>query len=278
MEVIETIADLRQARAKFSQLGFVPTMGYLHEGHLSLVRQAKRECGAVAVSIFVNPTQFGPTEDFASYPRNPQRDLQLLADQQTELVFLPKINELYPKGYSTFVEVTGITEVLEGAVRPGHFRGVTTIVYKLLNLVQPTKAYFGQKDAQQVAVVQKMALDLNLPTEIVVSETLREPDGLAMSSRNSYLSGEQRQAAKVLYQALSTAKERYQAGVRLGEDLKEAMLQVLATEPLVKTEYVSAADPLTLQELDAITENGVLLSLAVRIGRTRLIDNFVLKA
>lgn len=278
MEVIETIADLRQARAHFPQLGFVPTMGYLHEGHLSLVRQAKRECGAVAVSIFVNPTQFGPTEDFASYPRNPQRDLQLLADQQTELVFLPKLTEIYPKGYSTFVEVTGITEGLEGAVRPGHFRGVTTIVCKFLNLVQPTKAYFGQKDAQQVAVVQKMVLDLNLPTEIVVSETVREPDGLAMSSRNSYLSVEQRQAAKILYQALSMAKERYQAGVRLGADLKEAMLQVLATEPLAKTEYVSAADPLTLQELDAIAENGVLLSLAVRIGQTRLIDNFVLKA
>jgi pantoate--beta-alanine ligase len=277
MHVVETIAACRQARAGFAMLGFVPTMGYLHEGHLRLVRRAMVECGAVAVSIFVNPTQFGPHEDFERYPRNRERDLHLLEAEGTTLVFMPGVDELYPAGYRTFVSVEDLTKRLEGAARPGHFRGVTTIVCKLLNIVQPTRAYFGQKDAQQTVVVRQMVRDLNMPTEIVVAETAREPDGLAMSSRNAYLSPQERQAATVLCRALRTAQRRYHAGIRDGEALREAMRQVLGLEPLAQTEYVSAAHPETLQEREWVDHHGVLLSLAVRIGSTRLIDNILIE-
>jgi pantoate--beta-alanine ligase len=276
MEVIETIAAFHQARARFGRLGLVPTMGYLHAGHLGLVRQARAECGAVAVSIFVNPTQFGPGEDLARYPRDLARDLRLLEDESTDLVFVPSVAEMYPVGYATSVEVRGVTEMLEGAVRPGHFAGVATIVCKLLNIVQPTRAYFGQKDAQQTVVVRAMARDLNLPTEIVVGPTVREPDGLAMSSRNVYLTPEERRAAVALSRALGAAQARYADGERNAEALRQAMRAVLDAEPLARVEYVSAADPLSLRELQGPIAAGALLSLAVRFGKVRLIDNILL--
>src|SRR5262249_16905411 len=203
MQVIETIAAFREVRSRHARLGLVPTMGYLHEGHLSLVRRAKQECGVVAVSIFVNPTQFGPNEDFARYPRDFERDLALLKKEQTDLIFAPSGAEIYPPGHATAVEVGAVTYVLEGAVRPGHFRGVATVVCKLFNIVQPTRAYFGQKDAQQTVVISKMARDLDMPVEVTVCPTVREPDGLAMSSRNMYLAGDARRAATELYRALT---------------------------------------------------------------------------
>jgi pantoate--beta-alanine ligase len=278
VDVLETIGAFRQARARFGRLGLVPTMGYLHAGHLSLVRQARAECGAVAISIFVNPTQFGPREDLSRYPRDLERDLALLRHEQVDLVFAPSVAEIYPDGFSTFVDVRGVTEMLEGAVRPGHFAGVATVVCKLFNIAQPTRAYFGQKDAQQTVVVRKMARDLNMPLDVVVVATMREPDGLAMSSRNVYLSAEQRRAATVLFRALSAAGERYAAGERDAEALRLAMRAVLDTEPLASAEYVSVADTLTLQELDRVGQAGALCSLAVRFGNTRLIDNMLLEA
>jgi pantoate--beta-alanine ligase len=277
MQIIETIGAFRKARARFDRLGLVPTMGYLHEGHLSLVRQARDECGAVAVSIFVNPTQFSPSEDLARYPRDLERDLRLLGQERADLVFAPSVEEIYPPGFSTVVDVQGVTEMLEGAARPGHFAGVATVVCKLLNIAQATRAYFGQKDAQQSVVVRKMARDLNIPTEIVVCPTVREPDGLAMSSRNVYLSPEERRSATALYRALRAAQERYAAGERSGAALRHAMRAVIGAEPLARAEYISAADPLTLRELDEVTADGVLLSLAVRFGKTRLIDNLLLE-
>ncbi|NOK60697.1 MAG: Cytidylate kinase [Chloroflexi bacterium AL-W] len=276
MEVIETIAAFRQVRAQYGQLGFVPTMGYLHEGHLSLARLARDTCGSVAASIFVNPTQFGPTEDFARYPRSFERDLDLLRQEKVDLVFAPAVSEIYPEGFYTFVDVEHVTDTLEGAVRPGHFRGVATVVCKLFNIVQPTHAYFGQKDAQQTVVIRQMVRDLALPVEVVIVPTVREADGLAMSSRNAYLAPEERQAATVLYRALTTAQQAYQAGERNGAALRSVMQQVLAAEPLAHTEYVSVAHPTTLRALDEVGETGALLSMAVRIGATRLIDNVIL--
>jgi pantoate--beta-alanine ligase len=276
MEVIETIDAFRQARARVGRLGLVPTMGYLHEGHLSLVRQARAECGAVAVSIFVNPTQFGPREDLSRYPRDLERDLRLLGQEHVDLVFAPSVDEIYPPGWSTFVDVRDVTEMLEGAVRPGHFGGVATVVCKLFNIVQPTRAYFGQKDAQQTVVVRKMARDLDMSLDVVVVPTMREPDGLAMSSRNVYLSAEQRRAAAVVYRALSAAGARYAAGERDAEALRQAMRAMLAAEPLADPEYVSVADAQTLRELDQVGAAGALCSLAVRFGTTRLIDNLLL--
>ncbi len=276
MEIIKTIARLRQVRARFAQVGLVPTMGYLHAGHLSLVRLARDACDTVAVSIFVNPTQFGPHEDLDRYPRNLERDFQLLQAQGVDLVFVPDVAEIYPDGYGTYVEVQGVTEMLEGAARPGHFRGVATVVCKLFNIIQPTHAYFGQKDAQQTVVVRKMVRDLDLPIEIVIGPTVREADGLALSSRNAYLAPDEREAATVLYRALMSARERYEAGSRDAEELRAAMRAVLSAEPLARVEYVSTAHPLTLQELDQLDTDGALLSMAVRIGRTRLIDNIIL--
>jgi pantoate--beta-alanine ligase len=277
MHVIPTIDSFRRARAEYGTLGFVPTMGYLHEGHLSLVRRARDECGAVAVSIFVNPTQFAPHEDYNRYPRDLPRDLRLLEAEGVALVFVPEVAEMYPPGFATEVRVGGTDDRLEGAARPGHFVGVATVVCKLLNIVQPTRAYFGQKDAQQCVVVRQMARDLNLPVEIVVAPTVREADGLAMSSRNTYLTPEQRAAAPVLFRALSAARRRYESGERDAEALRRAMRAVLAEEPLVRPEYVSAADPLTLAELETVGERGALLSLAARLGSVRLIDNVLLE-
>jgi pantoate--beta-alanine ligase len=275
MQVLNTIAELRAARAGISNLGLVPTMGYLHEGHLSLVARAKAECDAVAVSIFVNPTQFGPNEDLARYPRDLPRDLSLLDAAGADLVFTPEASEIYPPGFDTKVEVSGVTDVLEGAVRPGHFAGVATVVAKLFNIVQPTRAYFGQKDAQQSVVIRKMARDLNLPVEVVVAATVREPDGLALSSRNSYLTPPQRAVAPTIFRALSAARDLFNAGERDAEALREAMRRIITAEPQMQVDYVSVADPTTLHELTVVGRDA-LASMAVRLGATRLIDNMLL--
>jgi pantoate--beta-alanine ligase len=276
VQVIESIAAFRKARAEAGQLGLVPTMGYLHAGHLSLVERARAECETVAASIFVNPTQFAPHEDFDSYPRDQERDLELLRAAGVDLVLAPETAEVYPPGFDTVVDVRGVTEMLEGTARPGFFRGVATVVCKLLNIVQPERAYFGQKDAQQAVVIRKLVRDLNIPVEIIVGATVREPDGLAMSSRNAYLSPEERQSAPVLFRALSTAQQQYEAGERDAEKLRQTMRAVLDAEPLAQTEYVSTADPDTLRELAHVDERGALLSMAVKIGPARLIDNLVL--
>lgn len=276
MRNVSTLDELRSARLSLDgTVGLVPTMGYLHEGHLSLIRRAKEECDHVVVSIFVNPTQFGPKEDLSKYPRDLDRDLSLIEPLGTDLVWMPSAEVMYPKGYQTWVEVEAITSPLEGAMRPGHFRGVTTVVAKLFNAVQPHKAYFGQKDAQQAAVIRRMALDLNFPVEIVVCPTVREADGLAMSSRNVYLDPEQRQAATVLFRSLSAARDLYEAGERDAEKIRGKMKEVLAGEPLAEPQYVSCADYDSLEELTEITGKA-LLSMAVFIGKTRLIDNFVI--
>jgi pantoate--beta-alanine ligase len=277
MLIVTRLDELRSARSLLDgKLGLVPTMGYLHEGHISLVRRAKAECDYVAVSIFVNPTQFGPNEDLAKYPRDLDRDLHLLEDAGVDLVWTPTPEVMYPSGFQTWVEVEEMTRPLEGAQRPGHFRGVTTVVTKLFNAVQPTKAYFGQKDAQQAAVIRRMTEDLNFPIEIVVCPIVREPDGLAMSSRNIYLDAHQRKAATVLYRSLSAAKEEYEKGERDAEKLRRKMKEVIASEPLAQMQYVSCADYDTLQELEKVTGK-TLLSMAVFFGKTRLIDNFVLE-
>jgi pantoate--beta-alanine ligase len=276
MKVIETIAGMREARRLAEgTVGFVPTMGYLHEGHLSLVRRARQENDLAVVSIFVNPTQFGPGEDLARYPRDIPRDLAML-EPLTDIVFMPSTAEMYPPGFNSWVNVAGVTEMLEGAARPGHFRGVATVCAKLFNIVQPNRAYFGQKDAQQLAVIQKMVRDLDMPLEVVPCETVREPDGLAMSSRNTYLNIEQRQAAAVLYRALSLARERWRAGERGAAELRRQMTELIKKEPLANIEYISVADANTLKELDKIA-GPALVSMAVKIGKTRLIDNIVLK-
>src|SRR5919106_4944840 len=276
MKVISTINEIHTARRSFSgTVGLVPTMGYLHDGHLSLVRRARDECDHVVVSIFVNPTQFGPNEDLAKYPRDLERDLSLLEPLGTDLVWTPTSEMMYPDGYQTWVEVEEMTRPLEGAMRPGHFRGVTTVVAKLFNAVQPHSAYFGHKDAQQAAVIRQMTRDLNFPIEIVVCPIIREPDGLAMSSRNVYLDPEQRKAATVLYRSLSAAKEAYDRGERDAEKLRQVMKDVLASEPRAQVQYVSCADYDTLEELETV-KGKTLLSMAVFLGNTRLIDNFVL--
>lgn len=277
MQTVNTVAALRAARAALTgQVGLVPTMGALHAGHLALVEQARAECDAVMVSIFVNPTQFGPNEDLSRYPRDIPHDLALLEQAGVDVVFIPPPEEMYPPGFQTWVEVTDVTRGLEGERRPGHFRGVATVVAKLFHLFQPHIAYFGQKDAQQVAVIKRMARDLDFPLAIAVCPTQREPDGLALSSRNRYLNVEQRQAAAVLYRALSAAGRVYEAGERHPEKLRSAMLSVLQAEALVEPDYVSAADARTLQELTLPGNEPVLLSIAVRVGTTRLIDNLLL--
>jgi pantoate--beta-alanine ligase len=276
VKTISSLSDLRAARLSLQgKVGLVPTMGYLHEGHLSLIRQAKAECDHVLVSIFVNPTQFGPNEDLSKYPRDLERDLGLLSSLEVTLVWTPSAEEMYPTGYQTWVEVEALTHPLEGAMRPGHFKGVTTVVAKLFNAVQPHKAYFGQKDAQQHTVIRQMVRDLNFPLEVVICPIVREADGLAMSSRNKYLEGADRQSATVLFRALSAAKELYEGGERSAEVLREKMKAVIGSEPLARMQYVSCADFDTLQELETI-KGRALLSMAVLFGKTRLIDNFVL--
>ena len=278
MEICKSIEHFRSAHARLSgaSLGLVPTMGYLHAGHMALVQAAAGENEYVAASIFVNPTQFNNPEDLAKYPRNEARDLQMLQDHGVALVLLPPPEEMYPPGFQTYVHVENITRGLEGEHRPGHFRGVATVVTKLFNITQPQRAYFGQKDAQQVTVIQRMVHDLNIPVEIVVCPTVREADGLAMSSRNARLSPPERAAAAVLHKALMAAKSLYDAGEGHPDLLRQAARKVLNDEPLASPEYISAADANTLEELENPIDTPILLSMAVFIGETRLIDNVVL--
>lgn len=277
MHTLTTREALKRARAAAAEpFGLVPTMGALHEGHLSLVRRARAECAAVGVSIFVNPTQFGPREDLAAYPRDLARDLRLLEAEGVDLVWTPEVGEVYPPGFQTWVTVEQISQPLEGARRPGHFRGVATVVAKLLNLFQPQRAYFGQKDAQQAAVIRRMVSDLDLPLEVVICPTVREPDGLALSSRNAYLSPQERRAAAVLARALFAARADYERGERSPDRLRASMSAVLAAEPLARPDYVAAADPESFEELTGLAER-VLLLLAVHIGATALIDNLLLE-
>jgi pantoate--beta-alanine ligase len=278
MKTITTIAELRQARRELpGPLGFVPTMGYLHAGHLSLVSAARRDCASVAASIFVNPTQFGPNEDLAAYPRDLPRDLKLLEAAGVDLVWVPTPEVMYPPGYQTWVTVEEVTKPLEGGMRPGHFRGVATVVAKLFNAVQPDRAYFGQKDAQQVVVIQQMVRDLNFPLEIVVCPIVREPDGLALSSRNVYLNPNQRQAATVLHRALQRAVQSFQSGERDAQALRRIMSETIAAEPQAHLQYVSCADAGSLQELEGPVTSRALLSMAVYLGKTRLIDNMLVE-
>jgi len=276
MQVINTIAEMRKLRRQLSEpVGFVPTMGYFHEGHLSLVRQARKENPTVVVSIFVNPTQFGPGEDFQDYPRDLNHDLELLEREKVDIVFVPSEEEMYPRDFNSWVDVEKVTERLEGASRPGHFRGVATICAKLFNIIQPTRAYFGQKDAQQAIVIKKMVADLNMNLEIVVVPTVRESNGLAMSSRNTYLNPEERQAATVLFKALSLARELWHGGEKDADKIRHQMTSLIHKEPLAKIDYVSIADANTMEELKKIDRPAIVF-LAIRIGKTRLIDNVIL--
>jgi pantoate--beta-alanine ligase len=248
-------------------------MGYLHEGHLAIVRRARAENDRVAVTIYVNPAQFAPTEDLSTYPRNLERDLDLLRPLGVDLVFTPTDAIMYPAGYQTYIHVGQVAQMLEGSSRPTHFRGVATVVAKLFNILQPNRAYFGQKDAQQAVVIRRMAADLNFNLEVIVCPTVREADGLAMSSRNVYLTPEQRAAAPVLYRALTAARDAYLAGERNGDRLRDILRNTVAAEQLARIDYVSAADPMALVEVDQTAGDSILFSLAVFFGKTRLIDN-----
>lgn len=273
LKLIEEIDEMREQRKKLrGKVGFVPTMGYLHAGHIALAERAKTENKIVVVSIYVNPTQFGPKEDFKTYPRDLDRDLAMLSAAGVDMVFAPMDEEMYPDDFSTWVDVEKVTDRLEGALRPGHFTGVATVVAKLFNIVQPTKAYFGEKDAQQVVVIKRMVADLNMNLEIVIVPTVREADGLAMSSRNIYLNPEERKTSTVLYKALTLAQQQFASGERDAEKLRQAMKDLIEKEPLAKIDYISVAHPDSLTELDKI-EGSALASLAVRFGKTRLIDN-----
>jgi len=277
MQVVGLISEIRTLRQQRSgTVGFVPTMGYLHRGHLALVKQARIENSSVIVSIYVNPIQFGPKEDFSTYPRDLSHDLELLREEGTDIVFVPSDNEMYPRGFSSWVDVEKVAETLEGASRPGHFRGVATVVAKLFNIVQPTRAYFGQKDAQQVVVIKRMVTDLNLGIDIVVVPTVREEDGLAMSSRNIYLSPAERKTATILFKALTLARHLRQSGENDADKLRGQMTSLIRKEPLAQIDYVSIADTKTLEELNLI-DRPALVSLAVLIGKNRLIDNMPLE-
>ncbi len=275
MKIVRSIADLKLERRKIGgSLGFVPTMGFLHEGHLSLVRQAKAENDCTAVSIFVNPTQFLPHEDFEAYPRDEKRDLDLLEKEGADLIFIPGVEAMYPEGHCTFIDVECLNNILEGSFRPGHFRGVATICAKLFNLVEPTRAYFGQKDAQQVLVIKKMVADLDMNLDVIACPTIREEDGLAMSSRNVYLNPEQRRNARVLSQALFEARDLWVSGERNAGVLRRRMTERIGAVPGVTIDYVSLADAATMTELERVNGSAVA-SLAVRFGQVRLIDNVI---
>lgn len=279
MQIFETIETMRKAfravRAAGKRVGFVPTMGALHEGHLSLVRAAKAQCDVVAASIFVNPTQFGPNEDFSRYPRTFERDCQLFTKEGLELLFAPTVEEMYPAGAITYVTVEAMSERLCGKSRPGHFRGVTTVVSKLFNIVEPDVAFFGQKDAAQVAIIRRMVRDLHIPVEIAVCPIVREPDGLAMSSRNTYLDPQQRRAALVLHRALQEVQRRFKSGQTTASNLIEYGRTVLAQEPSVRLDYLEIVNPENLEALETI-EGPALVAVAAYLAKTRLIDNFVL--
>jgi pantoate--beta-alanine ligase len=279
MLVLHTIAETRTVCARIrlagKTLGLVPTMGALHEGHLSLVRAAQASCDAVAVSIFVNPTQFGPKEDFASYPRTQEEDCRTLEAAGVDVVFAPSVQEMYPSGASTFVEVPGVSDRLDGASRPGHFRGVATVVAKLLNIFTPERAFFGQKDAAQVAVLRKMVHDLQFAVQLDVCPIVREPDGLAMSSRNRNLSVEERRQALVLSRALLAVRQRAQGGEHESVRLVAEALEVIAGEPGVQVDYCRIVNPDTLEDIPNV-DRGALVAVAARVGTTRLIDNLLL--
>ncbi|MGD0509032.1 MAG: pantoate--beta-alanine ligase [Terriglobales bacterium] len=275
--IVEARAACRDVRASGKRLGLVPTMGALHEGHLSLVRAAKARCDAVAVSIFVNPTQFGPTEDLSKYPRQFDRDCRLLEKEDVDILFAPPVEEMYPNSNDrvTWVLVEGLSEKLDGRSRPGHFRGVTTIVAKLFHIVEPDTAFFGQKDAAQVAVIRRLVQDLNFPVEVVACPIVRESNGLAMSSRNAYLNREERRRALVLQQSLQKARQQFQAGERSSAALISAAKEILAREPQVRLDYFEVVDPDTLDPVERISQK-TLVAVAAYVGSTRLIDNLVL--
>ena len=280
MQVIRTVQAMQQERTHWrGKVGFVPTMGYLHAGHLSLFRQARAENDILVASIFVNPTQFGPHEDFNRYPRHLERDLDLLDAAYVDSVFAPSDTEMYPQDFTTYVDPKGpLTEQVEGATRPSHFRGVATIVLKLFQIVKPDQVYFGQKDAQQVAVIARMIQDFHLPIQLHVLPTIREADGLAMSSRNSYLQVQERAAALILYKALQAGQATFMKHPSAGpEAVRQAMINVIASEPLAKLDYAEIRDPRTFLPLETLQAPAVLL-LAVSIGTTRLIDNFTFNA
>ncbi|MDQ1637313.1 MAG: pantoate--beta-alanine ligase [Pyrinomonadaceae bacterium] len=256
-------------------IGLVPTMGALHEGHLSLVREARRMCDVVVVSVFVNPTQFGPTEDFEHYPRDLTKDTALLTDYNVDYIFAPTAEEMYPRGFCTYVNVSGLSKLLEGESRPGHFRGVATVVSILLNTVRPDFAFFGQKDAQQSVIIKRMVKDLAFDTEIVVLPTVREDSGLAISSRNLYLAEQERESAAVIHHALAKAKESFKKGERHAAKLAEAVRSTIETEPHARLGYVSVVDAETLETVEKIEDRPVLIAVAAYIGKTRLIDNIV---
>ncbi|MGH9871011.1 MAG: pantoate--beta-alanine ligase [Pyrinomonadaceae bacterium] len=263
-------------RVQDRTIGLVPTMGALHEGHLSLVREARRMCDIVVVSVFVNPTQFGPSEDYEDYPRDLTKDTALLTDYNVDYIFAPAAEEIYPKDFSTYVNVGGLSKLLEGESRPGHFRGVATVVAVLLNTVRPDFTFFGQKDAQQAVIIKRMVRDLAFDTEIVVSPTVREDSGLAISSRNLYLDAEEQQSAAVIHRALKQAKETYRKGERHAAKLAEIVRTTIETEPRVRVDYVSVIDAETLEKLDKLDERPILIAVAAYVGKTRLIDNTIL--
>ncbi len=278
MEVFREIDVLKAQRASWPRpIGVVPTMGYLHEGHLELARRARCENATVVATIFVNPTQFGPNEDFGRYPRAFERDLEMLKSEGVDAVFAPSPAEMYPAAFSTWVDVEGVTSRLEGASRPGHFRGVATVCNKLFNISGADRAYFGQKDAQQVAVIKSMVRDLNMNLEIIVVPTVREPGGLAMSSRNSYLSEAEKNASTVLYRALTSARDMRHGGCRDAALVLRRMVEIIGSEPLAHPDYIDIVDPASFQPMESL-ESTALAVLAVRFGATRLIDNMLLDA
>ena len=272
-KIKEMKSYIKEKKREGKIIGFVPTMGYLHQGHLSLIKKAKEDCEVVVVSIFVNPAQFGKGEDYERYSRNLERDRKLCQEEGVDVIFAPEVEEMYPEGYSTFIEVEGrISSILEGASRPGHFRGVTTILTKLFHIISPDYSYFGEKDYQQALVVKKMVKDLNFNTQIFVLPTVREEDGLAVSSRNSYLNKEERKEAAILYKSLIAAKEEIRKGERDPHCLISFMKNLIEKEPLAEIDYIAVVNPETLEEENKINKK-VLLLLAVNIGKTRLIDN-----
>ncbi len=280
MKIVSTIEDIRRevagAKLQGKSIGFVPTMGYLHEGHLSLIRKAKSENSYVVVSIFVNPTQFGVGEDYETYPRNMEQDTKLCEKAGTDIIFHPAAGQMYPHDFKTEVVVTGLTQGLCGASRPGHFNGVSTVVTKLFNIVKPDKAYFGQKDAQQVAVIQQMSRDLNMEVQVIPCAIVREPDGLAMSSRNTYLNPEERNAALILFRSLLRAKELLAEGMSCPIKLQQAIEEFIKKEPLASIDYVQIVNAASLEPV-SILKGDILIALAVKFGKTRLIDNIRLE-
>lgn len=278
MKIVQTRDELRQliSANKNKTIGFVPTMGYLHDGHLSLIERAQAECGCVVASIFVNPLQFGPQEDFESYPRDAERDARLAERSGVDILFIPDTKEMYPKTPLTTISVAKVTDSLCGASRPGHFDGVATVVAKLFNLIQPDKAYFGLKDAQQIAVIKQMVTDLNMPVDIVPCPTVREPDGLAMSSRNVYLSDEERKQATVLYRALKTAEQKLSSGQwRFGKEVESGVCEIISSQPLAQIDYVEMHTFPELERTERVEDKQYIIAVAAKFGRTRLIDNIL---